>query len=94
MWLDKRDKIYKAQAQCLTYPLTGLHEMYTLNGNPFTWWSLSSENEMLYGRIVVYLSQEQLGYSTKYMISWNWDIKSSSLITWACQYTATLIFIT
>ena len=79
MQLDKRDKIYKAQAHCLTYPLTGLHEMYILKGDPFTWWSLSGENEMLYGRIVVYLSQEQLGlgYSTKYMISWNWDIKSS-----------------
>ena len=26
--LDKRDKAYKAQAHCLTYTLTGLHEMF------------------------------------------------------------------
>ena len=25
---DKRDKAYKAQAHCLTYVLTGLHEMF------------------------------------------------------------------
>ena len=28
MQLDKRDKAYKAQAHCLTYVLTGLHEMF------------------------------------------------------------------
>ena len=43
----------------------------TLNGDPFTWWSLSNEHEVLYGRIVVCLSQEQLGYLTKYIIHWN-----------------------
>ena len=32
----------------------------TLNGNFFTQWSLSSEIKVLYGRIVVYLSQEHL----------------------------------
>ena len=26
--LDKRDKAYKAQAHCLTYMLTSLHEMF------------------------------------------------------------------
>ena len=26
--LDKRDKAYKAQAHCLTYMFTGLHEIY------------------------------------------------------------------
>ena len=30
----------------------------TLNSDPFTRWSHSGENEVLYGRIVVYLSQE------------------------------------
>ena len=47
----------------------------TLNGNSFTQWSLSGENEVLYGRIAVWLSHEQLGNSTKYIIHWNWDIK-------------------
>ena len=28
MQLDKRDKAYKAQAHCLTYTLTGQHEMF------------------------------------------------------------------
>ena len=28
MRLDKRDKAYKAQAYCLTYTLTGLHEAF------------------------------------------------------------------
>ena len=28
MQLDKRDKAYEAQAHCLTYTLTGLHEMF------------------------------------------------------------------
>ena len=68
MWLDNRDKAYKAQAHCLTYALTGLHEMLHLDSDPFTRWSLSDENEVFYGRIVVCLSQEQLGYSTKYII--------------------------
>ena len=49
----------------------------TLDGDPFTRWHLSGENEVLYGRIVVCLSQERLGYSTKYIIHWNWDIKTS-----------------
>ena len=39
----------------------------TLDSDPFTRWPLSSENEVLHGRIVVYLSQEQLGYSKKYI---------------------------
>ena len=41
---------------------------FIFDSDPFTWWSLSSENEVLYERIVVYLSQEQPGYSTKYII--------------------------
>ena len=49
----------------------------TLDGDSFTWWHLSGENEVLHGRIVVCLSQEQLGYSIKYIIHWNWDIKTS-----------------
>ena len=40
----------------------------TLDGYPFTWWSLSSKNKVLHGRIVVHLSQEQLGYSTQLLI--------------------------
>ena len=28
VWLDERDKTYKAQAHCLTYVLTGMHEMF------------------------------------------------------------------
>ena len=68
MWLVKRDKAYKTQAHCLTYMLTGLHEYSTLNDDPFTRWTPSSKNEVLCGRIVVYLSQKQLGYLTKYII--------------------------
>ena len=48
----------------------------TLDSNPFIQWSLSDDNEVLHGRIVVCLSQEQLGYSTKYIFHWNWDIKT------------------
>ena len=62
---------------------------FTLNGDPFTRWSFSGESEVLYGIRVICLSQEQLGYSTKYIIHWNWDIKTFQLIMWACQYTAT-----
>ena len=77
--LDKRDKAYKAQAHCLTYALSGLHEMFhpSVDGDPFTRWSHSREIEALHGRIVVCLSQEQLGYLTKYIIHWNWDLKTS-----------------
>ena len=49
----------------------------TLDGDPFTRWSHSSEIEALHGRIVVCLSQEQLGYLTKYIIHWNRDLKIS-----------------
>ena len=49
----------------------------TLDGDPFTRWSHNSENEVLYGRIVVCLSQEQLGYLTKYIIHWKWDLQTS-----------------
>ena len=65
----------------------------TLDSDPFTWWSLSGDNEVLYERIVVCLSQEQLCYSTKYVIHWNWDIKTFKLIVWACQYTTTLLYL-
>ena len=54
----------------------------TLDGDAFTRWSLSGKSEVLNGIIVVCLSQEQLGYLTKYIIHWNWDIKSFQLITW------------
>ena len=49
----------------------------TLNGDPFTQLSFSDENKVLYGRIVVCLSQKQWGYLTKYIIHWNWDIRIS-----------------
>ena len=62
----------------------------TLDGDPFTRWSHSREIKALYGRIIVYLSQEQLGYLTKYIIHWNRDLKTFKLIAWACQYTTTL----
>ena len=67
MQLGKRDKAYKVQAHCLACMFTGLHEMYHFMV-PFTRLSLSSENELLYGRIVVCISQEQLGYFTKLII--------------------------
>ena len=51
---------------------------FTLNSDPFSWWPLSGENEVLHGRIVICLSQQQLGYSIKYMIHWNWNIKTSN----------------
>ena len=40
----------------------------TLDGNPFTQWSLSGQNEGLHGRIVACISQKQLGYLTKLII--------------------------
>ena len=49
----------------------------TLDGDPFTRWSHSSEIEALHGRIVVCLSQEQLGYLTKYIIT---EIETSKLL--------------
>ena len=64
---------------------------FTLDSAPFTQWSLSGESEVLYEIIAVCLSQEQLGYSTKYIIHWSWGIKTVQLITWVCQYTATLM---
>ena len=48
-----------------------------LDGDPFTRWSHSSENKVLYGRIVVCLSQEQLGYLTKFIIHWNRNLQTS-----------------
>ena len=51
----------------------------TLNSDPFIQWFLGGENEMLYDRIIVCLSQEQLVESTMYIINWfrNWNIKTS-----------------
>ena len=52
-----------------TYTFNGMHKIYHHgNDDPFTRWSLSSEIEAMYGRIVVCLSQEQLDYSTKFTI--------------------------
>ena len=51
----------------------------TLDGNPFTRWSHSSEIEAIYGRIVACLSQKKLGYLTKYIIHWNRGFK---LLSW------------
>ena len=46
-----------------------------LNGSPFTWWSFSSKNKVLYGRMVVHLPCEQLGYVIKLKIHWvGWSI--------------------
>ena len=72
---ETRLKKYKPIACCTC--LLDCMKCSTLDGDPFTWWPLSSENEVLHGRIVVYLSQERLGYLTKYIIHWNWDIKTS-----------------
>ena len=50
---------------------------FTFDGDPFTRWSHNGENEVHYERMVVFLSQEQLGYLTKYIIYWNRDLKTS-----------------
>ena len=72
--LDKREKACEvATSPFIAWRMRLLDCMKcsTLNSDSFTRWSLSNENEVLYGRIVVCLSQEQLGYSTKYIIHWN-----------------------
>ena len=51
MWLDKRDKGYKATTHFLTCMFTGLHETYYPSWLPFHPMVLSGENEVLYGRI-------------------------------------------
>ena len=58
----------------------------TLNGDPFTRWSHSSENEAFYGRIVVCLSQEQLGYLTQ-SIKFT-EIKTSKLLNKLCGHVS------
>ena len=74
-WQENKD--YKTQCHCLMYTFIGLHKVYHPQQYSFTWWSLSGKNEVLYGRIVVCLSKEQLGYLTKPIIYWTWDIKIS-----------------
>ena len=78
VWLRKRDKSYKAQAHCLTYMFTGLHEMYYPWRLPFDlmipyWWQRSAvwENSCLY-----ITRAEQLGYLTVLIIHWNWCVKT------------------
>ena len=69
MQLDNRERAYKALSHCLTYTFTGLHEMYHPRQWPFhSVISYSGENKVLYRKIFVCLSQEQLGYSTKLII--------------------------
>ena len=54
--LDKRDKAYKAQAHCLTYMFTGLHEVYYPQWLPFHLMGPLTEKKVLFGRTVVCLS--------------------------------------
>ena len=56
---------------------------------PFTPWSLSDENKVLYEWMIVCLSQEQLDYLTKLII--HTKIKMLKLLNYQfdCYYTAT-----
>ena len=58
--LDKRDKGYKAQAHCLTYALTGLHEVF----HPQPDGPLGVKMKCSVGGSRV-THQEQLGYSPR-----------------------------
>ena len=53
---ETRLTMHKPTAWCTH--LLDCMKCITLDGDPFSRWSLSTENEVLYGRIVVYLSQE------------------------------------
>ena len=57
---------YKPIAWCMR--LLDCVKCSTIDSDPFTQWSLSSEKKVLHGRIVVCLWQEQLGYLTNYII--------------------------
>ena len=66
--LTRETRLRKCKAIAYHTHLLDCMKCSTFDSDPFTRWSFSGENEVLYGRIVVCLSQERRGYSTKCII--------------------------